>query len=608
MEVRGDLGCYPVEGGGWRAAIWAPRAERVEVAFVGGAVVPLHRDERGYFTGALGPHGPGERYWIHLDGDACADPASRAQPLGVLGPSALVDPRRFTWTDEGFAPPDPAELVIYELHVGTFAASADAGAPGGRRPGTFATAAAHLDALAELGITAVEPMPIAAFPGERNWGYDGVFLFAPQASYGGPEGFATFVDRAHSAGIAVILDVVYNHLGPEGSVHERFGPYTSRQYATPWGPAVNVDREGSDEVRRHFLENARQWLVDYHVDGLRLDAVHGIIDTSAYPVLGELADHVARWSAEEGRQMLLIAESDDNNPRVLAATNDHGYGADAQWADDFHHALHVALTGEEDRYYADFTGTPELARAIEGGFAYTGQYSAYRGRRHGADPAPAEPVRFVVCAQNHDQVGNRPGADRLTALVERPALLLAAGIVLTAPEIPLLFMGEEHGERAPFAYFVDHGDPDLLEAVRRGRAEEMGAAGSADPGAPETFAASCVELGGGDRELWTWYRALLDFRRRTPVVTDPGAETDASGEGGVLVVVRRGVQAVWCVGNTTGKDVRVAVPQGRWRRVLTSGDPMYGGGGSSSPGDAEGSSLIEVGPLEFVVYCKEMHG
>jgi maltooligosyltrehalose trehalohydrolase len=597
--------------------VWAPSAHDVAIAFVDsggrdtGSVVPLRSVGGGYVAGDLGMRSSGERYWVELDGARVADPASRAQPDGVFGPSALFDPGTFPWGDGSFRAPDLERFVCYELHIGTFRAPIDRAAPGGRRPGTFASAAAAFAELVDLGVTAVEVMPVASFSGARNWGYDGVFPFAVQESYGGPEGLQGFVDAAHRAGLAVVLDVVYNHFGPEGAVLNRFGPYTSDAYTTAWGPAVNVDRADSDEVRRFLIENACWWLREFHIDALRLDAIHGIIDTSARPFLAELADEVAALSESLGRPLLLIAESEDNNPRVLRSTTDGGYGMDGVWADDFHHALHVALTGEHQGYYADYQGTPELARAIAEGFAYTGQYSRYRRRRHGAPPVGTRPARFTVAAQNHDQVGNRPGSERFGTLLSPARCRVAAGVLCCSPGVPLLFMGEEYGERHPFAYFVDHTDPDLLAAVRRGRAEEMGAEGTLDPGAPETFALSCCapeEAGPTGEALRSLYRGLLRLRRAERIVTDPDATTTALGWTPVLTVERRGTTGgMWFAANTGADDVTVDLPAGSWRCVVdTEGEGGFDGGDPG--GDAHrvrGPASVVLRGESFVCYLEE---
>jgi maltooligosyltrehalose trehalohydrolase len=608
----GHLGTARREDGVWEAICWAPRADSVAVLFPSSpqARVRLEPRDGGYFSGELGERPEGDRYWFELDGQLrVADPASRAQPDGVGGPSALFDPATYVWSDADFSPPSLRDLVLYELHVGTFRAKVDPSVPGGVRPGTFATAESALPDLVGLGVTAVEPLPIAAFPGERNWGYDGVFPFAVHEPYGGPAGFQRFVDAAHRSGLAVVLDVVYNHFGPEGSVHRSFAPYVSDRYQTPWGEGMNVDGPGSDEVRRYFFENALSWFVDFHVDGLRLDAIHGIIDTSARPFLAELSDLVGSHADTSDRPFFLIAESEDNNPRVIEPTASGGFGMDAQWADDFHHSLHVALTGERRGYYGDYAGTPDLAKAIGSGFSFTGQFSRSRSRRHGAPPTNAVPGQFTVAIQNHDQVGNRPGSERLSSLVSPSKLRIAAGVLICSPHTPLIFMGEEDAAQSPFAYFVDHSDPELLRAVREGRAREMGADGELDPGAPETFARSCLTPVSHEEDrlaIRRLYGDLLALRKSNPVFTDPVAHTRAVGESDTLTVLRRPRgSGLWFACNTGGEVHEVEVPPGTWRLVLDSDDSAYGGPGEQAPGGVVGPARVTLRAESFVCYLEE---
>lgn len=444
------------------------------------------------------------------NGRELPDPASRFQPDGVHGASAVVDTKLFAWKDAGFRGHSLRDFVIYELHVGTFTPE-----------GTFEAAIARLEDLAELGITAVEIMPIAQFPGTRNWGYDGAFPFAVQNSYGGPAAFQGFVDAAHTAGLSVILDVVYNHLGPEGNYLGQFGPFFTDRYSTPWGEAINFDEAESDPVRSFFIQNALYWLTDFHVDALRLDAVHGIFDFSAHHILAELKEKVAERSAALGRKLHLIAESDLNDSRLLHGRERGGYGLDAQWSDDFHHALHVLLTGERNGYYADFGSLEDLCAVLREGWRYTGQYSIFRKRRHGNSPAGLAAERFVVFSQNHDQVGNRAAGDRLASLLDYEGLKLAAGVTLLSPFLPLIFMGEEYGETHPFQYFTSHGDPDLVAAVRKGRQEEFARftwqVEIPDPQADATFERSVLDWSLKDaepnRSLRSFYRTLISIRK-----------------------------------------------------------------------------------------------
>ncbi|HVW80472.1 MAG TPA: malto-oligosyltrehalose trehalohydrolase [Mycobacteriales bacterium] len=542
MRATGDPECtYPlgasrVGNHEWRFTVWAPHTEHLSVRIEDpgdGREVALERFAHGYFSGVVSDLGAEPRYRFVWDGNALADPASRRQPEGVHGPSQAFDVSTHAWNDDGFVAVPARDLVIYELHIGTFSDE-----------GTFDAAVEHLDDLAALGINAVEPMPIAAFPGVRNWGYDGVFPYAVQESYGGPAGFQRFVDACHQRGLAVILDVVYNHLGPEGAVHASYGPYLTETYATPWGAAMNFSEAGSDEVRRYFRDNALMWLRDFHVDGLRFDAVHGIVDPTASPFLRETTTAVAELSMQLGRQLVTIAESGDNNPLVVTPAANGGFGFRQQWNDDFHHALHALLTAERDGYYRDYGRLEQLATAYRHGFVFRGEYSEFRGRRHGVTTPPVPPDHLVVFAQNHDQVGNRADAARLATLVAPEQAQLAVAALLLAPNIPMLFMGEEYAAKTPFPYFVDHSDADLLEAVRKGRAAEFGRdADELDPAAEATYLAA--KLDRSQREsaegaaMLRLVQRLLELRRSVPLLHDPAAETEVEVAGDTLVLRRR---------------------------------------------------------------------
>lgn len=523
----------------WSFLVWAPFHDEVDLCLVddgGTKRHPMRPMSRGYFTASIDDLAAPPSYRFAVGGKERADPASRRQPTGVFGPSQAFDPDEFGWSDSGFVATPLVDSVIYELHVGTFTAA-----------GTFDAAVDRLDALVDLGVTAVEPMPINAFPGSRNWGYDGAFPFAVQESYGGPGGFQRFVDSCHARGLAVYLDVVYNHLGPEGVVHRDFGPYFTDAYATPWGAAMNFSEAGSDEVRRYFVDNAVMWCRDFHVDGLRVDAVHGIVDPTASPFVGELTDAVHAAGASMGRTTVVIAESADNNPFVVTPRADGGQGFDAQWNDDFHHAVHAVLTGERDGYYADFEGLDPLIRALSHGFAYRGEHSVFRGRRHGTRVRDVDPQRLVCYVQDHDQVGNRAGAERLIALVGPAKARLAVAVLFLSPFVPMLFMGEEYGETAPFPYFVDHHDPALLDAVRSGRAEEFGRdADLLDPADESTYAAARLDWSKRDsdegRSMLACYRSLIDARRCYPVLHQrDGVERSVERDGGIVTVTSKGM-------------------------------------------------------------------
>ncbi|MBP1726352.1 MAG: GlgB, partial [Deltaproteobacteria bacterium] len=553
---------------------------------------------------------PGTRYFYRLDGESeRPDPASRFQPEGVHGPSQVVD-SRFSWGDAGWFGLPLRDYIIYELHVGTFTGE-----------GTFAAVVTHLEQLKELGITVLELMPVAQFPGSRNWGYDGTYPFAVQNSYGGPDGLKHLVSACHQRGLAVVLDVVYNHLGPEGNYLGDFAPYFTDRYRTPWGPAVNFDGAHSDEVRRFFIENALSWVTEFHVDGLRIDAVHAILDFSAKPFLQELAEAVHAQAERLNRRIYLIPESDLNDTRLIRAPEVGGFGLDAQWNDDFHHALHTLLTGERTGYYEDFGEIRHLVKGFREGFVYSGEYSPYRRRRHGNSSRSLPAHRFVVFAQNHDQVGNRLRGDRLSHLVSLEALKLAAGVILLSPFIPLLFMGEEYGEIAPFEYFVSHSDPGLIEAVRGGRREEFAAfrwqSVPSDPQDEATFLRAKVnhELHrhGDHRVLLELHRELIRLRREIPAFRALSkAHLDVHGmEREKVLIIRRWSGAHEVAGmfhfGTERNSASVPLPGGRWRKVFDSADYCWRGPGAVVPEEvlSDGSISVTLCPLAFIVFLRE---
>ncbi|HVA86312.1 MAG TPA: malto-oligosyltrehalose trehalohydrolase [Candidatus Saccharimonadales bacterium] len=494
--------------------VWAPTPESVELD-VAGRRVPMTPEPDGWWS-ASGEDATSADYGFVLDGaePVLPDPRSAWQPNGVHGPSRLVDHAAFRWTDQRFRAPPLSEAVIYELHVGTFSEA-----------GTFDGVVEHLDHLVRLGITHVELMPVNEFSGERGWGYDGVDLFAPHHAYGGPDGLKRLVDAAHARGLAVLLDVVYNHLGPVGNYLDRFGPYFTDVYTTPWGPAVNFDQRGSDEVRRFVVDDALMWLRDYHVDGLRLDAVDRIVDTSAVNILEQLTQEVDALETELDRSLVLIAESDLNDPRLLRSPDLGGYGIDAQWDDDFHHALHAVLTDEQSGYYEDFGRIADLAKALREAYVYDGRRSRWRGRTRGRPATGLSGDRFVGFLQNHDQVGNRAVGDRSSQLLGPGRLKIAAALVLLSPFVPLLFQGEEWGASSPFLFFTDHRDPGLGEAVRTGRRQELERFGwdpdrIPDPQAPATFQRSKLAWDemdhGAHADLLKWHRRLIELRHIIP--------------------------------------------------------------------------------------------
>jgi maltooligosyltrehalose trehalohydrolase len=481
--------------------------------------VVMQREEHGYHRHAEAQVAAGQQYVYRLDGGPKRpDPCSLWQPDGVHGPSAVVLPATFTWTEETWKGVRREDLVFYELHVGTFSPE-----------GTFDAVIPRLHDLRDLGITAVEIMPVGQFPGGRNWGYDGVLPYAAQDTYGGPLGLQRLVDACHSMGLAVFLDVVYNHFGPEGNYLAEFGAYFTGEYATPWGAAINYHGRDSDAVRDFVLDNVRMWLNEFHFDGLRLDAVHAILDLGARHILGAIEEVALDVGSKRGWPAIIIAESDLNDPRILYARESGGHGLDGQWSDDFHHAIHALFTGERTGYYADFGEAHHLARALECPFVYAWDYSPFRGRKHGALPVGLSGDRFVVCLQNHDQVGNRACGDRLGALLPSPSQQrLAASLLLLSPYVPLLFMGEENGEEAPFPYFCSFGDMQLVDAVREGRKKEFEAFASQgdvpDPQAEATFAAAKLSWswpeGSPRARLRRLYRDLIAARRDWPALRD----------------------------------------------------------------------------------------
>jgi maltooligosyltrehalose trehalohydrolase len=601
--------------------VWAPHCQHVDILLPDRgqdriAMEPfVHRHAAGYFRAEIDRSLLGHDYWLVLDNQQWrADPASRYQPHGVHGPSRFMD-SRFAWQANDWAGLPLADHVIYELHTGTFSTD-----------GTFAGAELRLDELVRLGITAVELMPVAQFPGSRNWGYDGVFPFAAQSTYGGPDGLRRLVDACHQRGLAVILDVVYNHLGPEGNYLRQFGPYFTSRYHTPWGDALNYDEHDSDGVRRFFIDNALYWIRECRIDGLRLDAIQTIFDNSAYPFLTHLADEVHHEAARLGRPVHLWGETNQNDARQLVPRSAHGIGLDGVWNDDFHHALHAKLTGERMSVYSDHGPLNNLARAYRDGFVLDGRYSHHRRRHHGSDSSTIPPERFVVFSQNHDQIGNRLYGDRLRHLVPWQALYLIAGVTIVSPNVPMLFMGEEYGEDATFAYFVDHQDAGLRRAVKRGRlrdCEPFRIAGRPvpDPTAEATFAASRLteeaDRSDAQQSLWRFYQQLLKLRRDHPALRSLNksrlrVEVDEASE--VMICQRRHPEGNACLLAYFGHEVRSWSgwwPTGVWQRILDSADDRWDGPRSRLPEQLtvpeERIERLELQPYQFVLWTTDDH-
>ena len=575
--------------------MWAPQARAVQLVLESGAAwhneLAMQPEQEGTFSLELDTMRPGDLYRYKMDdSDPWPDPASRHQPQGVHGPSQLVDTSAFQWSDSKWIGVSPENLVLYELHLGTFTSE-----------GTFAAAARKLPYLRDLGITAVELMPIADFPGARNWGYDGVALFAPAHSYGTPEELAAFVDTAHRLGLAVHLDVVYNHLGPDGAYLAAFSPFVfSKRHKSPWGAGLNFDGEHSDMLRRFFIENALYWIHAYHIDGLRLDATHAIVDDSPTHFLTELRRAIEDSLQAGSRKVLVIAEDDRNLARIATPRSEGGYGLDGLWADDLHHQVHRCLTGQHDGYFADFSGTvPDIATTVEKGWFYCGQHAAYFGGNRGSDPSRLAPAAFVVCLQNHDQVGNRAMGERLSHLVDLAAYRAATALLLLAPETPLLFMGQEWAATTPFQYFTDH-NAELGRLVTEGRRREFARFASfsdpaarehiPDPQAPATFTRSKLQWEEIAAELHAgtlrFTQALLHLRAQHPAMQNSsrsGFTITPQSNGGLLLKRTSGshhllamIQLTWPSAHDPLTPPAAALPQGcAWKSILATEDPEF---------------------------------
>ncbi len=592
--------------------LWAPYAQSVELHFGRDQerLLPMERRTCGYYYATAESAGPGTLYQYRLDHRLTRpDPASRFQPQGVHGPSQIID-SDFNWEDRHWFGLSLANYILYELHVGTFTAE-----------GTFDAVILQLETLNKLGVTAIELMPVAQFPGTRNWGYDGVYPFAVQNSYGGPESLKRLVNACHLRSVAVVLDVVYNHLGPEGNYLGNFGPYFTERYKTPWGMALNFDGPESDEVRRFFIENALYWISEFHIDALRLDAVHAILDHSPHPFLEELTEKVHECARDLNRQVYVMAESAANDSRLIRSRELGGYGLDAQWNDDFHHSLRVLLTGDRGGYFKDYGSLRQLEKSLREGFIYSGEYSAFRRRRHGSCSSDIAAERFVVFAQNHDQVGNRMLGERLGALACFERLKLAAGAVLLSPFIPLIFMGEEYGETAPFQYFTSHLDRGLVEAVRKGRHKEFAAFAwqgeIPDPQDENSFLRSKLNPGqshaGPHRLLGEFYRTLIQLRRESlPLsrLSKKNLEVIADEENKLLWIRRWHESDEACMLFNFGADrveAILRVREGHWLKSLDSAEDRWGGPGSELPRriDATGKPTLSLNPWSFVLFTRQ---
>lgn len=607
-----SLGALPAGDGRCAFRVWAPFVDEVTLHLLAPQEhsVLMQRDEQGYHS-VITDAAPGTTYLYRLGDKERHDPASHYQPGTVHGPSQVVDPT-FEWSDQSWLGLPLDDYIFYELHVGTFTPE-----------GTFDAIIPHLDTLTELGVTAIELMPVNQFPGNRDWGYDGVLPYAVQNTYGGPNGLKRLINACHTRGLAVVLDVVYNHFGPEGNYLREFGPYFAEGFTTPWGQPLNFDGPHSDHVRAYFIENALRWITEFHVDALRLDATHAFIDFSARTFIEELVERVHTQADQLGRRAYLIAENDRSDQRLLRSPELGGYGLDAQWSDDLHHVLHTLLTGEQTGYYRDYGLFPQLIKALRMGFVYAGDYSAFRQRRHGSFTADLPGHCFVVCTQNHDQVGNRMNGERLGMLVSFDALKLAAGIVLLSPYLPLLFMGEEYGETAPFLYFTSFDDPQIGQAVTQGRREEFkdhAWEGEApDPQAEETFQRSklnhSLKAEGRHRALLNLYAALIRLRKTHPALRqlDKNRMQVIGYEREQVVFLHRWLEREDIVAaynlSATETTLTFPIPRGQWRIALHSADSRFGGDPDAPlplPGWDEGQpATLTLLPESFVVLVRD---
>ncbi len=612
-----DIGAVYRGNGTCDFTVWAPLLESVSVKIASPEprIKPMSRDDRGYWKTTVTGLLPGARYVFRIDNEKDRpDPASRSQPEGVHDPSELIDPGEFPWDDQAWKGISLEEYIIYELHIGAFTPE-----------GTFEAVIPRLDYLKELGITAVEIMPVAQFPGTRNWGYDGVYPFSPQSSYGGPSGLKALVNACHGKGIAVILDVVYNHLGPDGNYLADFAPYFTGKYKTPWGDALNYDGPYSDEVRNYFVQNALFWVTEYHMDGLRLDAVDTIYDFKPGHFLEKLANAVHARARELGRKIFITAECDLNDVRIINPRDIGGYGLDAQWNDDFHHSLHTLITGERKGYYLDFGTIEQMAKAFREGFVYSGAYSRYRKRSHGSSSRERHPRQFIVCTQNHDQIGNRMLGERLFSIASFEQVKLAAACILLSPYIPLLFMGEEYGEKAPFQYFVSHIHDTLIEAVRKGRSMEFSHfewdGEVPDPQDEKTFLRSklapALRTSGRHKILFDYYKMLIRIRKAIPALSNLTKEDmEVTGfDRERAIVVRRGregsrVTMIYSF-NEHPTAIPVIVRAGSWTKLMDSTAAVWGGSGEIAQQAIVSTGeqvLVSMNPFSAVMYQAEGKG
>lgn len=601
------IGAYVNDRGNVEFTVWAPLCKSVELKITSPShrILPMEKDSKGYWTLESNEIKPGARYYYRLNGNVDRpDPASQYQHCGVHRCSEVVDHSTFVWTDETWQGIPLEKLVLYELHVGTFSPE-----------GTFKGVINKLDYLIDLGVTAIEIMPVAQFPGDRNWGYDGAYPFAVQDSYGGPTELKELVDTCHKKGISAFLDVVYNHFGPEGAYAHEYGPFFTDKYNTPWGAAINYDDAWSDGVRNFVVQNALYWLDDYHFDGLRLDAIHGIYDLGAKHILKEIAEDVDKLSKLTGKKRLLIAESDLNDVRVIMPFELNGHGMDAQWSDDFHHSVHSLLTGESRSYYGDYGTIDHLIKAYKEGFVYSWNYSKNRKHHHGSSSASIQGKQLVICTQNHDQVGNRLLGERLSMLVSFEACKLAAAAMFVAPYIPLLFMGEELFAKSPFLYFISHSDEHLVQLVREGREREFAefhwSGKPIDPQDQATFNKCKIDWGstdtGNHKTMHEFYKTLLSLRKKIPTLSKldkTGQEIDRINDSVLKLVRNHNESEIHCFLNFSEKESSVLTDSTDYsaQKLLDSSDRKWNGPGETMPDRISPEKEYRIPGYGFVMY------
>lgn len=600
-----QVGAIFYQGQSCHFTVWAPFAEDVRLSITSpeAIFIKMQKQGNGYWHAESNKIQPGAKYFFSLDGKNFPDPASNYQPNGVHADSEVVD-HSFNWTDADWETPAIKELILYELHTGTFS-----------RKGDFKGISDHIAHLKKTGINAISLMPVAQFPGQRNWGYDGTYPYAVQNSYGGVKAFKELINTCHKNGIAVILDVVYNHLGPEGDYFGNFGPYFTNKYKTPWGKAINFDDEYSDEVRNYFLQNAIYWFEKFHIDGLRLDAVHAIKDHSAYPFLRELKDVVAAYNLKNSKNHFLIAESSLNDTKVVRPAAEGGWGHDAQWMDDFHHAVHARLTGEKKGYYADHGETEQIVKSLREGYVLSGNYSLHRKRRYGNSSKDIPGEKFVVFIQNHDEVGNRAKGERLSELVSFEAGKFAASLMLLSPFVPMLFMGEEYGEKHPFLYFIDHSDEKLVEAVRKGRKREFKAFGwkeePEDPYDPETFKKSKLDWAKlnkpSHRMMHKMYSDLIQLRKSNEVLKAMdkfNQRIEISGKKMLQINRTCRDHELLILANLSSRSLSFELPANDWQKIFDTSFYTTDSGNKNVSGEIS-LKKINLHPLQLMLYKKE---